>query len=390
MSPALNGLMGTVQPRDTWIKGDPAMWTVDRVTVRLDTDPPRSVSLVPLNIVVVSAAPRGSSAGGAAARGSAAGGDDGACTICLDSEPKPIQKGCACRGDAGLAHLDCLIQAAAHMQTSSGSMDGWRECSTCHQIFNGEIARGLATELSRRSEENPDDLMDFLLAASSTSRTMLMASKFAEAEVLCRKQLATLKLMGCDDFGASMVRQSLAVALDSQGRRTEAQAIFERVVADFTQEYGPDRESTLETTLGLAVNLNDQGKFDEAVAIYRDTLRRSIRTCGATSGFTAMCGVSLAMTLDSQDNKSEALSLCSVYMPILVRTYGPDHPSVVVPRAQYGILLACFLRLAEAEVEMSEALASQTRMFGAHHPSTLKTAQMLAACRSQMAAKSKK
>ena len=37
---------------------------------------------------------------------------DGACIICLDTSPPPIQSGCACRGDSGLAHIACLVRAA--------------------------------------------------------------------------------------------------------------------------------------------------------------------------------------------------------------------------------------------------------------------------------------
>jgi hypothetical protein len=39
----------------------------------------------------------------------------GACIICLSNgDPLPIQSGCACRGDAGLAHVECRAEAAAH------------------------------------------------------------------------------------------------------------------------------------------------------------------------------------------------------------------------------------------------------------------------------------
>jgi hypothetical protein len=32
-----------------------------------------------------------------------------ACVICLDMSVLPIQSGCACRGDAGLAHIECRV-----------------------------------------------------------------------------------------------------------------------------------------------------------------------------------------------------------------------------------------------------------------------------------------
>ena len=45
---------------------------------------------------------------------------NGTCTICLDNDPLPIQSGCACRGDAGLAHVECRAEAAAHRMTHKG------------------------------------------------------------------------------------------------------------------------------------------------------------------------------------------------------------------------------------------------------------------------------
>lgn len=202
---ALNGRLGTVQPRNTWKKGDPAMWTVDRITVRLDGEPPKDVSLVPSNIIVLSAAPR--DAGVPATSGSAAGDD--ACTICLESDPTPVQKGCACRGDAGLAHLDCLIQAASHKQESSGSAEGWTECMTCNHLFNGSIAAGLAAEFKRRSEGHPEKWVEFIAAAHASSRTMLMAGNPLGAEAVCRKTLASLKRMPrVDDFSANVIRKN--------------------------------------------------------------------------------------------------------------------------------------------------------------------------------------
>jgi hypothetical protein len=43
------------------------------------------------------------------------------CIICLDSDPPPIQSGCACRSDSGLAHVDCLIEKAVAQQARRGT-----------------------------------------------------------------------------------------------------------------------------------------------------------------------------------------------------------------------------------------------------------------------------
>ena len=69
--------------------------------------------------------------------------DGGACIICLDTSPPPIQSGCACRGDSGLAHIACLVRAAASQQAQRGT-GVWRECQTCKQYYTGAMQMGLA------------------------------------------------------------------------------------------------------------------------------------------------------------------------------------------------------------------------------------------------------
>ncbi len=64
------------------------------------------------------------------------------CIVCLDSDPPPIQSGCACRSDTGLAHVGCLIEnlssgatAAPRHQSVVGVPDVWT-------VFHGGDANG--------------------------------------------------------------------------------------------------------------------------------------------------------------------------------------------------------------------------------------------------------
>ncbi len=64
------------------------------------------------------------------------------CIICYASVPPPIQSGCACRSDSGLAHVDCLIAKAVSQQAHRGSKVWWK-CQTCEQRFTGAMRTGL-------------------------------------------------------------------------------------------------------------------------------------------------------------------------------------------------------------------------------------------------------
>ena len=67
------------------------------------------------------------------------------CVICLDAEGELLQRGCCCRGDAGLAHLHCLVELAVHDEKSKNTFAAWHQCGTCKANFTGWVQHGLAS-----------------------------------------------------------------------------------------------------------------------------------------------------------------------------------------------------------------------------------------------------
>jgi hypothetical protein len=70
-------------------------------------------------------------------------GANGACYICYESQPTPIQSGCACRDEAGFVHIECMVQVAVSQVGHRGNIARW-ECHTCKQKFTGAMRTGLA------------------------------------------------------------------------------------------------------------------------------------------------------------------------------------------------------------------------------------------------------
>ena len=83
--------------------------------------------------------------------------DDATCWICLDEDTdgNPLRRSCACRGSAGYAHLECMIQyATRHFETMVqkvekdanrplkpyAAFDVWIKCATCKQSFQRLLA----------------------------------------------------------------------------------------------------------------------------------------------------------------------------------------------------------------------------------------------------------
>ena len=82
------------------------------------------------------------------------------CTICLEGgdTPLPMQRGCGCRGDAGLAHVACISQSAVHRGEGHWH-PAWAVCATCGQRCTRGMQLGLARELVLRMEtRSPADI----------------------------------------------------------------------------------------------------------------------------------------------------------------------------------------------------------------------------------------
>ena len=114
---------------------------------------------------------------------------DGACFICLDTSPPPVQCGCACRGDSGLAHVGCLVQAAESREANGGGKGGWRACRTCKNKFTGAVSIGLAEAQWLRVRDQPAESNDRLYAASILASSLFEQGKYEEAAQMQRELL---------------------------------------------------------------------------------------------------------------------------------------------------------------------------------------------------------
>ncbi len=110
------------------------------------------------------------------------------CIICYASVPPPIQSGCACRSDSGLAHVDCLIAKAVSQQAHRGGKVWW-ECQTCEQRFTGPMRTGLGEAWWSRVCEQAEESEERLCAAANLGDCRLYDGQYAEAERIKREVL---------------------------------------------------------------------------------------------------------------------------------------------------------------------------------------------------------
>ncbi len=111
------------------------------------------------------------------------------CIICTDSDPPPIQSGCACRSDTGLAHLGCLIEKAVAQQAHRGYKVWW-ECQTCGQPFTGAMLTGLGEAWWSRVCDGAEENKERLGAAHNLASSLRSQGHYAEAERIDREVLS--------------------------------------------------------------------------------------------------------------------------------------------------------------------------------------------------------
>jgi tetratricopeptide (TPR) repeat protein len=185
------------------------------------------------------------------------GGACGACIICLDSEPPPIQSGCACRGDAGLAHIECRAEAAAHRMANSKIFIGWWECATCGQEFTGAMQLGLAKAWWSSAQRLPEEDSVRLSAANNLADALHGRGKYGEAETMYREVLAVRhRVLGSEHPDTLNSANNLAFALKYQGKYGEAETMYRETLAVQQRVLGSEHPHTLNSANNLAFALN--------------------------------------------------------------------------------------------------------------------------------------
>lgn len=308
------------------------------------------------------------------------------CIICLDTgNPPPIQSGCACRGDAGLAHVNCRVEAA-----TAGSPRDWCFCGTCGQQFSGSMIIGLTkARWSAFQGLDAESSGDEQLAALNLAEAWCMEKRFSESEALCREvrgmqQRAITPTLEVVTASTSV----LGTVLMSQCKFTDAEALAREAVTYCRQEYGPEHSCTLKEMEHLGSALRGQLRFTEALVVYEEMLEISQRVQDPFANIfpiqvhkaTALCGIG---------EHAEAEATVREILAVQHRVLGPDHPAIL----QISLVLCTTLilqgKMTEATLRCRDLLASRMRLLGARHPDTASVSNTLAYCRRLRKAKLK-
>jgi tetratricopeptide (TPR) repeat protein len=313
-------------------------------------------------------------AGGSSAKGASV------CTICLDvGDPPPIQSGCGCRGDAGLAHVGCRAEAAAHKFRGSYDLSGWQECNTCGQTFSGPMGLGLAETCWSKAQVLDEEHDERQVAGLLLASRLYELGRYAEVEAKCRELRAVLHRMSNPCPATVMGSgQLLGDALSSQDKFVEAEVVFREVLSKRSEHRGAEHEDTLKTLTSLGNLLYRQQKFDDALATYQDVLKVQQRV-GADHVHTMISKMSIANTLAAQSKFQEAEVLLRELLGVQQRLLGAGHPHTLQSRYTLCVALYQQRKCSDAAATCREALAISQRSLGLENPITQNFQRFLAA-----------
>ncbi len=299
------------------------------------------------------------------------------CIICFDSDPPPIQSGCACRGDGGLAHIACMV-AAAVSQAAYRRDAAWHECQKCKQRFTGAMQTGLAEAWWSRVDGDEEESTERLAAAANLAQSRCGEGKHTEAERIFREVHATqLRVLGAEHLDTLHSAANLAQCLSIQGKYAEAEQIQRKVHAVEARVIGAEHPSTLTSAANLAASLSRQRKHAEAEYINRKVHAVQLRVLGAEHLDTLSTAANLAVTLSDRGKYAEAEQIQREVHAIEVRVLGAEHPSTLSTATNSAATLFYQRKYAEAQQQLEAVLTVQLRVLGRAHPDTLNTAQWL-------------
>jgi tetratricopeptide (TPR) repeat protein len=314
-----------------------------------------------------------------AVAGSRDGSEAGACIICLESDLPPIQSGCACRGDAGLAHVECRAMAAAYRMANNNTHEGWQTCATCGQEFTGPMQLGLAEAWWSKVQHLPKEDSQRLTAAVTLARALHAQGKHGRAEIVLVEVLAVQRrVLGPEHPATLLTAGHVAIALKSQGKYTTSEAIYREVFVAQRRKLGPEHPSTLATAANLANALKSQGNYAVSETMHRETLASMRRVLGPEHIHTLSTALNLANSLHDQGKNAEAEQLCHEVLATQRRVLGNEHPSTLTTLNILAMTLEAQGKHTEAESICRTTIAVMRRVLGPEHQYTLGAVGILA------------
>ena len=275
------------------------------------------------------------------------------CYLCLDGDSdddgQPLRRDCACRGtDAGFVHLACLTKYAEIKSTQASGMeefrDPWRECPSCHQIYQNELAVDIATEFVpfvRR--QYPDDTERLVEALHVKLRAL-------------DSMLVRLQPRQKREFGVTA-----NVLLSLIGRMKGDVSLLPRRYSHM-EAYAHNAHGC------IALDEGTEESARRAVAHFENDLKVSKAIGDDESIATAKANIAYAKSMNEGDSNIEKVLKASQELyEMRVAKYGEGNEYTITGGKIHARRLQDANREEEARELLTKLLAKSKQVLGSHH-----------------------
>ena len=163
---------------------------------------------------------------------------------------------------------------------------------------------------------------------------------------------------------------NLAGNLNSQGRYTQAQLLFEKALEIFRRVLKDEDRNTALGYSNVAFNLSAQSKHAEAQPLYEKSLEIFRRLFGDDHPYTAQGYNNLATNLNAQRKYAQARPLHEKALELRRRLLSDDHPLTATSYSNVAANLNDQGEYARAQALYEKALEINRRMLNDGHPGT--------------------
>ena len=275
------------------------------------------------------------------------------CWICLEDAPLPPHVGCACRGSAGFAHIECLVGYATVEFGKSNKSHAWDECHVCKQKFTGSVELAMAREWFLKSKQHRD-----------------------QATGAAQRRLADRIHLDAGDCLANAL-------FNTKENPDEALALFHKLHAESTRIHGVSHPRTLGIAGNLGAALSGHGMLTQAEHVLRlareEAVARQVDYPNGEVGIPASelrklirsISGNLATTLMNNGKKDEAGQIMQRLVEMHRSDVGPNDLSTLTSECNLAALISQTPhRLREASEMVIDTLGRSLRKVGAEHPFT--------------------
>ena len=297
------------------------------------------------------------------------------CMICLESDPPPVDSGCAHRTPSESA-ADADFAEQADCVDDEESPQVLLEAGEGSTVWESMWA-GLAEFGWRSTDEEPDE--SALVAMGAKAESLSSQQKWAEAERIQWKVLAARRrVLGAEHPTTLNALGAMAAYVSYQRKDVESERLHRLLLAVERRVRGEEHPETLATMHNLAFCLSNLGKHVEAEQIYRQLIPVKVRLFGPETPETLDTVRNLAQLLRDQWKTAEAEVLFLQMLEVERRIFGLEHAQTLITSSHLAVFLLRQGKFAETEMFCRDLLAIMQRVLGPHHASTLITTSNLA------------